>query len=586
MSETISTIDEQNLVLVALEAIPFDEQDRILNLRREFVDSVYGCLLEGQTESLNAREINQAAHNTLTAYPLLKGLGQKELAAMNGLVAHLNGELSTSIGQRQRRPSFSIELERKQLTRNMTVAFKHLGEVSLQKLLEAPEVLGARKEYISESQGKVICGASGITLGTEVRKEEAAQILAVFSAIFEKVMQGVPNADIPAALSRLRRLADGKSIADIALEDGVHTNAIYVTRDRYFSALQRAVGADTLRQIVEARGEVDPEAMVVKYLSARVQRLRDAEELIKHLDEEAANREIAFAQESEQISPQQARSIKGIRTTESKTVVRKQVRQFEDADWVIGSYEPLNPEKAHYTPAQLRLMEQNKGLVHHIVNAMRLPADKRQDAFQVGFMGLMEAAQRFVPEKDVRFGAFAQKRVHGAILDMLREEDFLPRSVRAAMVKVKALEDRQLPDEDICTVLEMSPEKLAQLRLDAARGIVYSFEGLAAQVENAELLNVKAVENGYSQIENTVYEDQINGIQGRVEEILRASQVSSRNIEIFWLYIKGMTLSDIGVVYGMTESRICQIYGKVSGILRHYFKDSSEREDIYSLLVA
>lgn len=80
-----------------------------------------------------------------------------------------------------------------------------------------------------------------------------------------------------------------------------------------------------------------------------------------------------------------------------------------------------------------RLVEANLGLVHHVARKLhkRLSTDVEiDDLVSSGVMGLMKAVEAFEPERGLAFSTFAAPRVRGAILDDLRRQDHVPRSVR------------------------------------------------------------------------------------------------------------------------------------------------------------
>ena len=77
-----------------------------------------------------------------------------------------------------------------------------------------------------------------------------------------------------------------------------------------------------------------------------------------------------------------------------------------------------------------------KKLAHHMI--AKLPASVEvDDLIQVGMMGLTEALARFEPSQGVQFETFASQRIRGAMLDGLRENDWLPRSLRRDMRRIE-----------------------------------------------------------------------------------------------------------------------------------------------------
>ena len=80
-------------------------------------------------------------------------------------------------------------------------------------------------------------------------------------------------------------------------------------------------------------------------------------------------------------------------------------------------------------------------LVKHVLGrvAAHLPAHvDRSDLLEAGTLGLIDAADRFDPARNVRFHTYAMTRIRGAMLDALRSDDWLPRSVRSELVARRA----------------------------------------------------------------------------------------------------------------------------------------------------
>src|SRR5438132_14166266 len=72
-------------------------------------------------------------------------------------------------------------------------------------------------------------------------------------------------------------------------------------------------------------------------------------------------------------------------------------------------------------------------LIKHIAHrvATRLPTNiEMRDLINAGVLGLMDAIEKFEPERNVKFKTYAEVRIRGAILDSLRDLDWAPRSLR------------------------------------------------------------------------------------------------------------------------------------------------------------
>ena len=92
-------------------------------------------------------------------------------------------------------------------------------------------------------------------------------------------------------------------------------------------------------------------------------------------------------------------------------------------------------------------IERNVALVEHIVTRMsaRLPNHyERDDLVQAGMLALVESAGRFDEDRGVAFSTFAGRRIEGAILDVIRRDDWLPRSARAKARELAAVEQELL----------------------------------------------------------------------------------------------------------------------------------------------
>src|SRR5438128_10494292 len=86
------------------------------------------------------------------------------------------------------------------------------------------------------------------------------------------------------------------------------------------------------------------------------------------------------------------------------------------------------------TPAERdNLINETLPLIKHIAHrvAIRLPANiEMRDLINAGVIGLLDAIEKFEPERNVKFKTYAEVRIRGAILDSLRNLDWAPRSLR------------------------------------------------------------------------------------------------------------------------------------------------------------
>lgn len=196
------------------------------------------------------------------------------------------------------------------------------------------------------------------------------------------------------------------------------------------------------------------------------------------------------------------------------------------------------------------------------------------DLVSYGFFGLVDAIEKFDPDRGVKFETYAVARIRGAVIDGLRSIDWVPRSVRQ---KAKELENtvasleaklgRPATDAEVSEALNVTVEEYHEL-LSQVRGI--------ALASLDEVWTGDPDEEGKlrfgQMIENTDSEDP-GALVGDVEvrRVLAEAidQLPERErLVIALYYYEGLTLKEIGQVLGVSESRISQIHTKAIVRLR------------------
>jgi RNA polymerase sigma factor for flagellar operon FliA len=208
------------------------------------------------------------------------------------------------------------------------------------------------------------------------------------------------------------------------------------------------------------------------------------------------------------------------------------------------------------------------------VGASLPPSVGHDDLVSYGILGLIEAIERFDMGRDVKFETYAIPRIRGAMLDELRALDWVPRSVRAkgrelerAMSKLQASLRRDPTDEELAAELSIDVSEMRD-RLDStvAMSIVALEDLLTVSNDDGDRVSLLdtlpdlGVEMPGEEIEAGVTRDALRrSIQGLGE---RDQKV------IVLYYLEGFTLSRIGDILGVTESRVSQIHSKAIMALR------------------
>jgi RNA polymerase sigma factor FliA len=215
-----------------------------------------------------------------------------------------------------------------------------------------------------------------------------------------------------------------------------------------------------------------------------------------------------------------------------------------------------------------RLVLQYAPLVKYVAGRMRSRLPDNVDADDLvsdGVLGLMDAIERFEPDRGLSFQTFAVPRIRGAIIDGMRTMDFVPRSVRDKLRTVQraqlALEERlgRAPEED-----ELARETgipVVQLRDLSKQG-----SGNHANLDDFDL----ADELSHA-AESKVEESDVTASLMRTVD-----QLAERDrIIVALYYFEGLTLAEIGQVLGVTESRVSQLHRRATTTLRDKLTQSA-----------
>ena len=219
--------------------------------------------------------------------------------------------------------------------------------------------------------------------------------------------------------------------------------------------------------------------------------------------------------------------------------------------------------------ARDKLIVQYSPLVKYVAGrvGVGLPRNVEQaDLASFGVFGLIDAIEKFDPERGYKFETYAIARIKGAILDELRSIDWVPRSVRSkarnlerAMAKLESENHRAPSDAEVAEEMGITENQL-QTTLSQI-----SFVGVAALDEM-----LSGGDRGESVTLGDTVADQGAGPMGVFEvEEMRQILADSINrmperekIVLTLYYYEGLTLAEIGRVLGVTESRVCQIHTK------------------------
>jgi RNA polymerase sigma factor for flagellar operon FliA len=183
------------------------------------------------------------------------------------------------------------------------------------------------------------------------------------------------------------------------------------------------------------------------------------------------------------------------------------------------------------------------------------------DLVSSGVLGLIDAIERFDPQRGVKFETFATPRIRGAIYDGLRELDWVPRSVRSrareverAINELESIHGHAPSDDELADHLHLDRNELNRWLSSIATTTVGPLE--RALDSGAE---PRALSGEVPVLPSAVVEDR------EVREVMRSAidKLPEREKLVLSLYYdEGLTLAEISRVLGVSESRVPQIHTK------------------------
>ena len=222
------------------------------------------------------------------------------------------------------------------------------------------------------------------------------------------------------------------------------------------------------------------------------------------------------------------------------------------------------------TRAREALIVHYSPLVKYVASrlAVGLPQNVEQsDLVSYGMFGLIDAIDKFEPERGYKFETYAISRIKGSILDELRSIDWVPRSVRAkvrqierAYAKLEAKHHRAPSDEELASELRWTDDQLqTALNQIANVGLAALDEILTGSGERGESITLGDTIADPGEGPVAAYE--VEEMRHILAEAINRMPEREKVVLTLYYY-ESLTLQEIGRVLGVTESRVCQIHTK------------------------
>jgi RNA polymerase sigma factor for flagellar operon FliA len=215
--------------------------------------------------------------------------------------------------------------------------------------------------------------------------------------------------------------------------------------------------------------------------------------------------------------------------------------------------------------ARERLIVHYAPLVKYVAGRVRagLPPQVDQgDLISDGIIGLMDAIDKFDPSRGLQFQTYAARRLRGAIIDGLRQSDWVPRSVRdklraidAALATLERRHGRTPTDDEVAAELAISVAELRATYGAVSYTHVRSIDELGAAYENHP--------QGTTFLADHDMDDQSDRFIHSVHQLPERDRVI-----VALYYWERFTLAEIGQVLGVSESRVSQLHTRAMLTLR------------------
>jgi len=225
-----------------------------------------------------------------------------------------------------------------------------------------------------------------------------------------------------------------------------------------------------------------------------------------------------------------------------------------------------------------KLIVQYIYLVRYVVGRVKVTLPSTisiEDIAGYGVEGLINAIERFSPQKNSRFETYALIRIRGSILDKIRSQDFLPRSVRKKIKDIKQATEylkqelgRMPTNSEIADYLDMDANKVSQIMSeDVVVTSIYDKKG--SSEDSLEVIDT--IEDTNKLTPHELMEEK--NVKSDLQRALQRLPERERVLMVLY-YQENMTMKEIGATIGASESRVCQLHAQAIMKLKNILSEN------------
>ena len=196
-----------------------------------------------------------------------------------------------------------------------------------------------------------------------------------------------------------------------------------------------------------------------------------------------------------------------------------------------------------------------------------------EDFISCGLEALIHSIDRYDPAKGATLEQYAWTRIHGAVLDELRRQDWAPRSIRRwerdmekAVEEFTALHRRRPTRVELAEALGTTVEDLRRRQDEVSQSDLTSLNTLVLSDDETTIERMDTLKSTDPELDPE-HASAKEEAKAKFREAFAELPQREREIAVL-LYVKNLTLAEIGTILGVSESRVCQIHGQMKKTLR------------------
>jgi RNA polymerase sigma factor for flagellar operon FliA len=206
----------------------------------------------------------------------------------------------------------------------------------------------------------------------------------------------------------------------------------------------------------------------------------------------------------------------------------------------------------------------------HVVKAMayrlayHLPAYMdAEDLVSVGIIGLMDAMDKYDPNREAKFKTYAEFRIRGAMLDEIRSMDWIPRSVHERVSLLQRTHTKLLnrlgrppTDEEVAGEMKLSPAELDDFLVRSQGAVLLSLDDFNLhEPDGPKILDMLADRQHPDPLAMILNDRERLRVSDAIQQL-----PEKERLVLTLYYYEELTMKEIGRILKVTESRVCQIH--------------------------